>query len=132
LVEASVGMRRDDEEPVRTAREAHRAALRLRAQPLAWELELLARRCRLDLAGLPAPARMGPVGRFGLTARELQVLLLLTRGYRNREIATELAISVKTASVHVSHIMRKLGVERRADAAAIGHRMGIDHPRVAP
>ena len=53
------------------------------------------------------------------------MLRLLTRGYTNRQIAAELTISVKTASVHVSHILRKLGVPRRIDAAAIGHRTGV-------
>ena len=108
---------------VRAAREAHRAATDLGAAPLRHELEELARRTRLDLVGLPAkPAER--VDTLGLTARESQVLTLLTRGYTNREIATELTISVKTASVHVTHIMRKLGVSSRLDAAAIGHRMG--------
>jgi DNA-binding NarL/FixJ family response regulator len=65
------------------------------------------------------------VDALGLTAREGEVLLLLTRGYTNREIATELTISVKTASVHVSHILHKLGVARRVDAAAIGQRLHV-------
>lgn len=51
------------------------------------------------------------------------VLALLARGYTNREIAATLVISVKTASVHVSHILRKLGAPNRLDAAAIAHRL---------
>ena len=46
---------------------------------------------------------------LGLTPREAEVLTLVARGYTNREIAATLVISVKTASVHVSHILRKLG-----------------------
>jgi DNA-binding NarL/FixJ family response regulator len=51
------------------------------------------------------------------------VLQLLARGYTNREIAAELTISVKTASVHVTHILRKLGVSRRLEAATLAHRL---------
>ena len=58
----------------------------------------------------------------GLTSREAEVLALVARGYTNREIATELVISVKTAGVHVSHILSKLGAPNRIEAAAIAHR----------
>ena len=49
------------------------------------------------------------------------VLSLVARGYTNREIAATLVISVKTVSVHVSHILRKLGAPNRLAAAAIAH-----------
>ena len=52
------------------------------------------------------------------------MLLLVARGLTNREIAAALVISVKTASVHVSHILRKLDVPNRVEAAAIAHRFG--------
>ena len=110
-------------ETTRVAREALRIADRLGAAPLRRELELFAQRCRVDLVGPPPPASPDPAARLGLTAREAEVLRLLTRGYTNREIAGELGISPKTASVHVTHIMRKLGVTRRADAAAVAHRL---------
>jgi ATP/maltotriose-dependent transcriptional regulator MalT len=126
LAEVLLGRPGDAGEAVRAAREAHRSARTLRAEPLRVELERLAQRSRLDLNGLPSPGRRPDrAGALGLTDREGQVLLLLTRGYTNRQIADELTISVKTASVHVSHIMRKLGVSRRLDAAAIGHRTGV-------
>ena len=112
-------------EAVRAARDAYQAANRLAAAPLREVLELLARRTRLDLEGLPEPAQRDAADGLGLTAREDEVLLLLTRGYTNREIATELTISVKTAGVHVSHILQKLGVARRTDAAAIGQRVRV-------
>jgi DNA-binding NarL/FixJ family response regulator len=51
------------------------------------------------------------------------VLQLLARGRTNREIAAELTISVETASVHVSHILRKLDVSSRLEAAAIAQRL---------
>ncbi len=60
---------------------------------------------------------------LGLTPREAEVLTLVARGYTNREIAATLVISVKTASVHVSHILRKLDAPNRREAAAIAHRL---------
>jgi DNA-binding NarL/FixJ family response regulator len=60
---------------------------------------------------------------LGLTPREVEVLTLVARGYTNREIAAALVISVKTASVHVSHILRKLEAPNRLEAAAIAHRV---------
>jgi DNA-binding CsgD family transcriptional regulator len=113
-------------EAVDAARQAHRTAARLGALPLQRELELLARRARLDLVGLQPEAadRSAAAGAgLGLTARERQVLQLLARGYTNRQVAAELVISVKTASVHVSHILRKLGVHSRLEAAAVAQRL---------
>ena len=63
--------------------------------------------------------------------REAEVLSLVARGYTNREIADALVISVKTASVHVSHILRKLDAPNRREAAAIAHRLSappLAHP----
>jgi DNA-binding CsgD family transcriptional regulator len=107
-------------------REAHAVAARIGAGPLLRELELLAQRARLDLA---PPQAEFPEGKhcleeiLGLTPREAEVLNLVARGYTNREIAAKLVISVKTASVHVSHILRKLGAPNRLEAAAIAHRL---------
>jgi DNA-binding CsgD family transcriptional regulator len=106
-------------------REAHAISARIGAQPLLRELELLAERARLDLtppASETAEAPSGLVETFGLTPREAEVLTLVARGYTNREIADTLVISIKTASVHVSHILRKLDVSSRIEAAAIAHR----------
>ena len=52
------------------------------------------------------------------------MLALVARGHTNREIAEELVISIKTTGHHVSHILHKLDVATRADAAAIAHRLG--------
>lgn len=60
---------------------------------------------------------------YGLTSREHEVLRLIADGRSNRQIAEELFISVKTASVHVSNILAKLGVASRGEAAAIAHRL---------
>jgi DNA-binding CsgD family transcriptional regulator len=74
--------------------------------------------------GDASPAPDPWVEGLGLTPREAEVLTLLTEGRTNREIATELYISVKTASVHVSNILSKLGVRSRTQAAAVAHRAG--------
>ncbi|HEY0717565.1 MAG TPA: response regulator transcription factor, partial [Streptosporangiaceae bacterium] len=60
-----------------------------------------------------------------LTTREREVLRLIAAGRSNREIGAELFISAKTASVHVSNILGKLGVASRTEAAAIAHREDI-------
>jgi DNA-binding CsgD family transcriptional regulator/tetratricopeptide (TPR) repeat protein len=108
-------------------REAHALAARLRARPLLHELQLLATRARLDLSW-PEPQRppfeQSMEDLLGLTPREAEVLTLVARGHTNREIADALVISVKTTGHHVSHILHKLDVATRADAAAIAHRIG--------
>jgi DNA-binding NarL/FixJ family response regulator len=67
---------------------------------------------------------------LGLSAREVEVLTLVTAGYTNGEIAEELFITRKTAAVHVTHILDKLAVANRVGAAMIGARVGLD--RLAP
>ena len=59
------------------------------------------------------------------TPREREVLALVADGRTNRQIAGELFISEKTASVHVSNILAKLGVGNRGEAAAVAHRAGL-------
>lgn len=60
--------------------------------------------------------------------RELEVIWLVAEGRSNREIGADLFISAKTASVHVSNILAKLGVSSRGEAAAVARRRGIfDH-----
>jgi DNA-binding NarL/FixJ family response regulator len=71
---------------------------------------------------VPAP---GPGLLSGLTAREREVLRLLAAGSSNKEIGAELFIATKTASVHVSNILAKLGAASRTEAAAIAHRNGV-------
>ena len=74
-------------------------------------------------------AKQGLEEILGLTPREAEVLTLVARGYTNREIAATLVISVRTAGVHVSHILRKLGAPNRLEAAAIAHRLSPPHAR---
>ena len=100
-------------------REAKAAAGRLGAVPMHAEIAALARRARLDLA---EPATRSPdPDPVGLTRRELEVIRLLSDGLSNAEIARTLYISEKTASVHVSNILRKLGVTSRIQAATALH-----------
>ncbi|WP_165358443.1 helix-turn-helix transcriptional regulator [Haloactinopolyspora alba] len=61
----------------------------------------------------------------GLTAREREVLRLVAEGRSNREIGEALFITAKTASVHVSNILAKLGVTGRGEAAAVAHQAGL-------
>jgi len=91
--------------------------------PLRERIESLARRARLGLTSRPVGEQ--PAGIPGLTAREAEVLRLVAAGRSNREIAAELFISAKTASVHVSNILAKLNAASRTEAAAIAHRSGI-------
>lgn len=86
-----------------------------------WSIDLM-RRANLS----PASRAAGmPDGFRGLTDRELEVLRLVAAGRSNREIGEELFISAKTASVHVSNILTKLGVSGRGEAAAIAHQNAL-------
>ena len=98
--------------------------------PLTAQIQALAERARISLQPRQpgAVADSPPVGSpppFGLTARELTVLRLLVAGRTNAQIGAELYISPKTASVHVTSILRKLGVSGRVQAAALVERAGI-------
>ena len=124
-------------------RRARQTAERLGARPLLDEIDGLARRARIELAEplaavtpplatatAPLPGPAGPALRdaardVGLTARELEVLEHVALGQTNREIAAELFISVRTAGVHVSHILDKLGASTRTEAATAAHRLGL-------
>jgi DNA-binding CsgD family transcriptional regulator len=98
--------------------------------PLRREIEGLARRARLALPDTDqiAPAEEAELTRDatrGLTPRELDVLRLLGSGATNAEIGRKLYMSPKTASVHVTAILRKLGVNGRVQAATVADRMGL-------
>jgi DNA-binding NarL/FixJ family response regulator len=80
---------------------------------------------RLAHFELPGGSRDAPRAPFGLTVRELEVLRLVAIGRGNRDIATELFISPKTTSVHVSNILGKLGVATRVEAATAAHRLRL-------
>jgi DNA-binding NarL/FixJ family response regulator len=105
----------------------------LGARPLAAEIGSLARRARIDLPDAagggaqeePAPEEPPVTDELGLTPREREVLALVADGRTNRQIAEALFISNKTASVHVSNILAKLGVANRGEAAAVAHRLRL-------
>jgi NarL family two-component system response regulator LiaR len=59
-----------------------------------------------------------------LTPRENDVLRLIARGYANKRIALELGIAEKTVKTHVSHVLAKLGVSDRTQAALYAARLG--------
>jgi DNA-binding CsgD family transcriptional regulator/tetratricopeptide (TPR) repeat protein len=115
------------------AADAYATAVTLGATPLQGELERLATRSRFELERAATPVAAAPSAEprrrrgspFRLTRREQDVLERVTRGHTNREIATDLFISEKTASVHVSNIKSKLGASGRAEIAAIAVRLGL-------
>jgi DNA-binding NarL/FixJ family response regulator len=102
-------------------RQAAQTADKLKARPLRAALDDLARRARI---GTPEQRGDGAV-LASLTSREREVLRLIAAGRSNREIASVLFIAPKTASVHVSNILGKLGAASRTEAAAIAHREGL-------
>jgi two-component system response regulator NreC len=61
----------------------------------------------------------------GLTAREVEVLRLVARGYTNREIAESLVISIKTVESHKAHLAAKLGLKSRAEILRYARRKGL-------
>lgn len=107
------------EEAAEHARAARDTAVRLGAVPLREDLDTLIRRGRLA----ESPSATDRIA--ALTARESDVLRLLALGRTNRQIGEELFISGKTASVHVSNILAKLGAAGRTEAVAIAYREGL-------
>ena len=97
--------------------------------PLLTQIRALAQRARIPLppAGTAADAARPPEmpAPYRLTERELAVLRLLAAGRTNAQIGAEPYISPKTASVHVTGILRKLGVSNRVQAAALAERAGL-------
>jgi DNA-binding CsgD family transcriptional regulator len=102
-------------------RQAVQTADKLGARPLRRVLDDLARRARIGTAAQRADGEV----LAALTSREREVLRLIAAGRSNREIASVLYIAPKTASVHVSNILGKLGAASRTEAAAIAHREGL-------
>jgi DNA-binding CsgD family transcriptional regulator len=119
----------DSAKGVRCLRTAHHGAMALEARPLTREIQELAVRHRVTFTG-PVRGRMaargrGPVapGRPGalatLSDREYEVLALVAQWLTNKQIAQALFIADRTVSAHVRNILAKLGVGKRAQAAAI-------------
>ncbi|MEP6630023.1 MAG: AAA family ATPase [Lapillicoccus sp.] len=106
-------------------RRAHALSTALGAAPLTREIQALARAADLTLQEVPGPSSTRTPVRSVLSGREREVLAHVGVGRTNAEIARALFISEKTASVHVSNILRKTGTRSRVDAAAWGRRTGL-------
>ena len=109
--------------PLRAAAEASAGMV-----PLQKAIQRLADRARISLSTSvdevtkPQPPPADP---YGLTKRERLVLQLLAQGRTNAQIGAQLFMSPKTASVHVTNILRKLNVANRTEAAALAERAGL-------
>ena len=121
VAEASVGHPTDAR---RALAEALTIGEALGATPLVDTVLAAGRQARLRLSPATAPA-----GRLGLTERELDVLRLVAEGLPNAAIGQRLFISPKTVSVHVSHILDKLGVATRGGRRNRAPAGRADHPR---
>jgi DNA-binding NarL/FixJ family response regulator len=91
---------------------------RLKATPMLARAEALA-------AQLAAGRDDEPADNFGLSPREIDVLRLIANGGRNREIAEELFLSVRTVERHIANLYAKLGVSGRSEAIAFAHTHNI-------
>jgi DNA-binding CsgD family transcriptional regulator/tetratricopeptide (TPR) repeat protein len=106
-------------------RGVHDYAVQHSATPLQTRVEELAASARISLAAPLLPvAEAVPAAFTGLTAREIEVLPLLVANRTNAEIARTLSISEKTASVHVSNLLRKTETRSRREVAALARRVG--------
>ena len=126
---------------------AHLVAERLAAAPLAGAVRKLADQAGVGVDGRPGSVRPGadggdpPVSRNGnggkpgagpLTPRELSVLTLVADGRTNRQVGSELFISEKTVSVHLSRVMAKLGAASRTEAVNLAYTRGLLAPPAVP
>jgi DNA-binding CsgD family transcriptional regulator len=121
LGEAALAERGDRDVAGQALRGAAETAERLGARPVTEQVSRLAQRARIPLPGAVPQGRAG----FGLTRRESEVLRLICAGMTNAAIASDLFISVKTVSVHVSNVLAKLGAASRGEAAAIANRLRL-------
>jgi len=65
--------------------------------------------------------------RVDLTARELEVLRLAAKGFRNKEIGRVLGRTEQTVKVHIKHVMAKLGASDRTEAVTLAMQRGVIH-----
>lgn len=101
----------------REAERVRKAATDLPSEPL--------RRLLAAVPGLTATTATGRAPGQDLTPREQEILALLALGRSNGQIGRQLFISTKTASVHVSNILSKLGVGSRGEAVAVARERGL-------
>jgi DNA-binding NarL/FixJ family response regulator len=123
--EALLAQRGDRATAANCLRDSNALAARIEAMPLQRDIEALARYARI---GLDSPAQHEEHASVApplqsLTGRERDVLDGLAAGLTNRQIAERLYISPRTAAVHVSHILQKLGVPDRIQAAHLARKL---------
>ena len=125
--EALLAARSAPARAARCLRRAWRTSVEIGASPLQAKAEAIARRARVSLdVETPQARRISQVaGDLGLTSREVEVLGYLASGKTDGQIATDLFISKKTVSVHVSNLLRKLDAENRHVAGEIGKRFEL-------
>lgn len=73
----------------------------------------------------PTPESQPPSETADLTEREMEVLVAVARGERNKEIALQLGVTERTVKAHLTNIYNKLGVDSRAAAVAVAHQRGL-------
>jgi DNA-binding CsgD family transcriptional regulator len=109
--------------PHRPALASEAAAAELRADVKAGRLDGDAVEAVLSVAGHRTTTRRD--GPAGLTAREVEVLRLVSRGMSSKEIAAALVISPKTARNHIEHIYTKIGASSRVAASLFAMQHGL-------
>jgi HD-GYP domain-containing protein (c-di-GMP phosphodiesterase class II) len=109
--------------PHRRARLPGEAAEEMRAEVRAGRLDGSAVDAVLEAAGHRQPRRRQAIA--GLTAREVEVLILLARGMSNKQIAEHLVVTPKTAGNHIEHIYAKIGASSRTAAAMFAVQHGL-------
>jgi DNA-binding NarL/FixJ family response regulator len=88
----------------------------------------LVRRLVDDFVRRPLPGANQAIELAALTPRESEVLVLMSGGRSNNEIAAELFLSEATVRTHVSHIFEKLGVRDRVQAVVLAYESGLVRP----
>ncbi len=123
LAAADVYHAMSEPRPYRAPLDPEQASRALQDEAQAGRLDGEAVNAVLKAAGARTPARPGGPG--GLTAREVEVLVLLARGNSDRQIAQKLVVAPKTASNHVQNIYAKLGISSRAAATLFASQHGL-------
>ena len=120
-------------EAAEVLRAAHRYATQQGATPLRNRIEEVAASGRITLTDppVPPPRDVRPAAFAELTERESEILSYLLANRTNAQIASELVISAKTVSVHVSNILRKTSTTSRQEVAALAVRLAWETPRRA-
>jgi DNA-binding NarL/FixJ family response regulator len=90
--------------------------------------EVVAPRGLAEISGEEAAERRFARAVAALTPQQYRVLMLLARGYSNRAIAKDIDVVVATVKAHVTVILRKLGLERRTQAALLAQRLLASEP----